>query len=370
MNWGNEKQKNMKIQNLLEQYTFLKKPGPIVPYLPDTIDVDISNRCNLKCISCFHSIDKFRPMGDMSFETLTNILEQAQGNSSSITIGNHGEPLLHKDVFTIIREVKKRGFFLNFITNGTLLKMKLAHQLLDVGVDRLVFSLDSVDPEHYRMIRRGARLEVTLRNILYFLKINHENKLNTYVNISMVDTDEALKSDINIFDYFANLPVHIVYTSPLLNFHDMLPIREETKYFKKFQTIADKKGFPVCINGFDRLLIRPNGNASLCGIDWDSIHILGNINEASYMELWNNDKAQEFRRGLLTSNYSAIERNGFLCSKCDVKWSCNVETGLDNIANLFATDIQDGKSNRNRELTKIEYYDHLLLEMDKLDNNK
>ncbi len=366
MNWGNEKQRDMKVKFLLEQYAFLKEPKPVVPYLPDAIDIDISNRCNIRCISCFHSIKKFKPFKDMTLDTFRTILDQAEGKASTITIGNHGEPFLHKDVFTMIKEIKERGFFLNLINNGTLLTHERAKQVLDIGIDRLTFSLDSVDPDIYPQLRKGAHLDVTLRNILNFLKLNFDQGLKIYVNISTVNTKLCLKSKINIFDYFSKLPAHVVYTSTLLNFHDLLPIREETKYFREYKDITAPEKLPICLNGFDRLLIRPNGNLSLCAIDWDSVHVLGNVHDASYTDLWNNEKAQEFRRGLIEKDYPSIERNGVLCSKCDGKWIQNVSKRHEDIIATLAGNLKDTKKELDRRINTQERYEFLLEELSRV----
>ena len=366
MNWGNEKQRDMKIKFLLEQYAFLKDLKPVVPYLPDAIDIDISNRCNIHCISCFHSIKKFKPFKDITLDTFRVILDQAEGKASTITIGNHGEPFLHKDVFTMITEIKKRGFFLNIINNGTLLTADRAQRLLDIGVDRVAFSLDSVDPDIYPQLRKGAHLDVTLRNILNFLKVNFDQGLKIYVNISTVNTKLSFRSKRDIFDYFSRLPVHIVYTSTLLNFHDMLSIREETEFFKKYKGITDPEKLPVCLNGFDRLLIRPNGNVSLCAIDWDSVHVLGNVHDTSYTDLWNNEKAQEFRRGLIEKDYSSIEKNGVLCSKCDGKWVQDVSKRHEDIITTLADDLKDTKKELDRRINTQDRYEFLLKELSRV----
>jgi len=364
MYWGNELQKKMHIEFLMEQYNFLTEPQPICPYLPNSIDIDISNRCNLKCISCFHSIDSFVHLPDMTFDTFLTALDQIEGNASRITIGNHGEPLLHKKVFNMLEEVKKRGFFVNFICNGALLSREKAHRLLDTGVDRVVFSVDSVDPDIYPQIRVGGKINITLPNILYFLKINFENDFKTYVNISMVDTPLALSSKINLYDYFSKLPVQVVYTSSFLNFHDMLSIKEDTKFRKEYDRANKKTNIPICVNGFDRILIRPNGDVSLCGIDWDYVHILGNISITPYTELWNNQKAQEFRSALINRNYSIIEHTKKLCSQCDAKFSNSIEIVRSNTLNLIASNIKDTKE-LSQKVDRKYLYENLLIELEK-----
>jgi len=366
MYWGNKKQKQMHVDFLLEQYAFLKDPQPIVPYLPDCLDVDISNRCNIRCISCFHSIDRFRSFKDMTIETLRLILDQAEGQASTITIGNHGEPFLHNDVFTMIKEIKSRGFFLNIINNGTLLDEEKGRRLLSMGVDRLTFSIDSVDPEYYPSIRRGAKYETVMRNILTLLKNNYEMNIPVYVNISTVNTEQAMRSRPNIVEYFNKLPVHVIYTSDMLNFHDVLPVNEQTYYHNKYRHIKDPAQWPVCLNGFDRLLIRPNGNVSLCALDWESVHILGNVKDVPYYDLWNNEKAQEFRRALISRDYAAIEQERPLCSQCDGKWSLNVGSYPEHIRTLIAGDLEDAKKVAYKRVHDGRKYEVLMAELEKI----
>jgi radical SAM protein with 4Fe4S-binding SPASM domain len=302
----------------------------------------------------------------MTMDTLRRVLDQAVGRASTITIGNHGEPFLHKDIFKIIEEIKKKGFFLNIINNGTLLNEEKGKRLLTMGVDRLTFSIDSVDPVQYPLIRKGANYKRVMKNILCLIKNNYEAGLPLYINISTVNTKQALQSSPPIEAYFKKLPVHVIYTSDLLNFHDKLPVDDQTYFSRKYRKISNPSDWPVCLNGFDRLLIRPNGNVSLCALDWESIHILGNVNEAPYYELWNNEKAQEFRRALLTRDYSTVEKDGkVLCSRCDGKWSLNLATYPAHIQSLIASDLKDAKRQCFQQVHDTAKYRNLLYELGK-----
>ena len=49
-------------------------------------------------------------------------------------------------------------------SNGLLLDAEMAHELVKLGVDRLVVSVDGVKPETYASIR-GAMLSQVLNNI-------------------------------------------------------------------------------------------------------------------------------------------------------------------------------------------------------------
>jgi len=344
MNWGTSRQKAMKLRFMLEQYAFMKNPGLHVPFLPDQVDLDISNQCNLKCITCFQSAEGFKPKKNMTMETFRAVLDQAEGNASSITFGNHGEPFMHKQVLDMIAEVKERGFFFNMIDNGTLLTPERAQALIDLKVDRLSFSLDSVDPDIYPQLRRGAWLKRTLLNILHFLKLNLEQGLPVYVNVSTVNSDLCLQSSPDIRDFFAELPIHVLYTSDILNFQDCLEIRNQTKLVRMgYDKITDREQLPSCMNGFDRILVRPNGDVSMCPVDWNCVHIIGNVNDTPYTELWNNDKAREFRHAQLTRDYSAIEGEKPLCSQCDGKWVLDHASRPEMILNTLSADLCDSK---------------------------
>lgn len=358
MNWGNNKQKEMKLKFLLDQYAFFnnEKISTVVPYYPDQVDLDISNRCNLSCITCFHSLERFRPFPDMTMETFRTILDQAEGKSSTITFGNHGEPFIHKHILAMIKEVKERGFFLNIINNGTLLTADKAQAVIDAQVDRISFSIDSVDPEIYPQVRRGGNLKKTLLNILTFLKMNHEQGMKVYVNISTVNSRLALSSKIDIREFFSKLPVHVIYTSDILNFHDMLAIRDETKFVQRgYEKITDPKKFPVCLNAFDRIIIRPTGDVSLCPIDWDCVHILGNVNDAPYTELWNNEKAQQFRQAHIDRDYSSFEGDKVMCSRCDGKWVQDTTLRPDAILHMLKDDLRDTKAELDEKLSDSRY---------------
>ncbi|MBF0103942.1 MAG: radical SAM protein [Deltaproteobacteria bacterium] len=364
MHWGNAKQKKMQVDFFKNQLEFLKHPCPVVPYLPDALDVDIANRCNIKCASCFHSIKKFKPFPDMTMATFNEILSQAEGRASTITFGNHGEALLHKEVLKMIERVKDAGFFLNIITNATLLTDQVMDCLIKHRVDRLALSVDTVDPAVYPKLRKGARLKKTLGNILKFLRLNYERGLPVYVNISTVNTEMALGSRTTVFEYFSDLPVHVIYTSDMLNFQGGLDIKNETKFIKRrYHELTSPDELPICINGFDRLLIRPNGNVSLCAIDWESIHVLGNVSEAPYHVLWNNERAQAFRRALIDKVYTPIEDTGKLCSVCDAKWVQDIARRRQQIAALIESSHIDTKEARDVEIGKNQYLDALLIKM-------
>ena len=64
----------------------------------------------------------------------------------------------------MIEGVRARGLAVSLGTNGVLLKPKIAAELVRLGVDRVVVSVDGVSPEMYENLR-GTELEQVLKNL-------------------------------------------------------------------------------------------------------------------------------------------------------------------------------------------------------------
>lgn len=60
-----------------------------------------------------------------------------------------GEPLVSKDLWTVIEHCKRRGVHTTVATNGTLLSKETCQRLVESGVKYVEVSLDSILPEEH-----------------------------------------------------------------------------------------------------------------------------------------------------------------------------------------------------------------------------
>jgi MoaA/NifB/PqqE/SkfB family radical SAM enzyme len=86
-----------------------------------------------------------------------------------------GEPLLHKDIFEMIRLCKKKGRRTGFTTNGMLLDKETAARLVELELDILCVSLAGCRPETHNSIRQGTDLEQIYKNLEYLASIKERN---------------------------------------------------------------------------------------------------------------------------------------------------------------------------------------------------
>ena len=138
---------------------------------PTHIFLEVTNRCNLSCVMCGRTHDRRYQdaafTGDISLRTVRK-LESFYRPSTFVTATGLGEPLLNPEMTGILRYLKEHGACVSMTSNGTVLDEKLSAEVIETGLDRIVFSVDSPVAETFRRIRVGTTLDEVLGNIQTF----------------------------------------------------------------------------------------------------------------------------------------------------------------------------------------------------------
>ncbi|UCE17946.1 MAG: PqqD family peptide modification chaperone [Gemmatimonadota bacterium] len=122
---------------------------------------DITGKCNLSCRHCF-TADVYNNMRDLDTEQAQRAIDVfVEEGVRSIAIQGR-EPLIRRDLVSILQYAARKGLICTLCTNGTLLRNeKQVHELLNSGVSALYFSLDGARAEdNDRMRGEGVFAEV------------------------------------------------------------------------------------------------------------------------------------------------------------------------------------------------------------------
>jgi cyclic pyranopterin phosphate synthase len=130
--------------------------------------ISLTDRCNLRCVYCMpaEGID-FRPpeelLADEELLTLVRIAAELGVRKVRLT---GGEPTVRPGIVELTQAISSIPGIedVAMTTNGLLLEY-LAAPLARAGLHRLNVSLDTTDPEKYRRITRGGRVEKVLAGI-------------------------------------------------------------------------------------------------------------------------------------------------------------------------------------------------------------
>ena len=156
------------------------KSRRLIPWnTPTHIFLEVTNRCNLSCVMCGRTHDGRHKdpgfTGDISLSTVQK-LEPFYNSSTFVTATGLGEPFLNPQMIPILHYLKSQGACVSLTSNGTLLDESLSTKLIETGLDRIVFSVDSSVSETFRRIRVGASLNQVLGNIETFSRLRSRER--------------------------------------------------------------------------------------------------------------------------------------------------------------------------------------------------
>jgi MoaA/NifB/PqqE/SkfB family radical SAM enzyme len=142
---------------------------------PEWLVLCINNVCNLKCSMCDVGLGDTRTVfwanligndpRNMTGELLDEILGQARSFRPRPKIGlAFTEPLIHPRILDFCRAIVGQGFYCEITTNGTALP-HVAEDLVEIGVDEVVCSIDGPPAVHDRIRGRAGTFEKVYRGI-------------------------------------------------------------------------------------------------------------------------------------------------------------------------------------------------------------
>lgn len=130
--------------------------------------ISVTDRCNLRCVYCMpeKGIKTCHPALILSYEEIVRFARIAVGRGIRKIRITGGEPLVRRGLPELVRKLSATGGLedLGLTTNGVLLK-EYAHELCQAGLKRINVSLDSLRPDRYYEITRGAKLIKVLEGL-------------------------------------------------------------------------------------------------------------------------------------------------------------------------------------------------------------
>lgn len=130
--------------------------------------IDITNKCNLRCVMCHFSFDKvfYRAPEHMTPEQFGRIAEALFPLAHTAVLSAGSEPTVSPH-FERILEIAGRHRLpaLQFLTNGLKLDGRRVDAVLNAGITQIDVSIDGATASTYERIRRGGRFDVLVSNL-------------------------------------------------------------------------------------------------------------------------------------------------------------------------------------------------------------
>ena len=259
---------------------FLKNPG----LKPLAVDVELAKSCNFRCTMCQQSTNWWNKekvtveQSLMDWDMFTEVVNQCvKLGVYSMKVNWRGEPMMNPNLASYIRYMKSAGIHeVQMNTNASYITKENSKEIIESGLDRIIFSCDGLSKETYNTIRVGGDFDRFMKNIRTFYDVRWAYKKLGYnvpvirINMSIQDSN---KHEIPIArKFFADLAdevrINTVYS----------PNGEKDEKRK-----VKRQGCPQI---YQRLIVSSEGDQIPCCVDFRKRLNMGNVKKISLQETY------------------------------------------------------------------------------------
>lgn len=291
-----------------------------VPGYPLHLSIEVNNTCDLKCPMCSSGQDySRRRRGFMSFEQYRRIIDETAPYLYKVGPFNLGEPLLHKDIFRMVRYARDKGVATILSTNGNTMDEQKAAGLIESGLEELIVSIDAATEGTYRQNRPGGDFDRLKKNVRRLMELKRERGSRTpFVAINMILMDNNV-GEIEAFKQLAaELGVDKCNFSTYWEMYLGDSQKEgRTRGFRP-KSAEHRNIMPenmrvdtTCGWAWSGCVIAWNGSVTPCCFDYNETCVLGNVFDGGLKQLWNNQKYRRLRAAILKGR-----KTPKLCAGC------------------------------------------------------
>lgn len=314
---------------------YLKHTNKSKVAFPTTIMIELTNKCNLKCITCprEYKFGKQMDIGQMSFNQFKMIIDQTHPYLDSIGLTGLGEPLLFNNLIDCIDYIRKinKGIIISISTNLSLNNISILMKQLINKIDTIQISMDGLN-DIYNKIRVNADFKLFSKNLKNLINLSNNSKTDIILNAVIIE--DNYKQMIDMVDFAQQYSIKHINFTPInlvsipdsdyfsMNFYKSIPFKNELN-----DTIIHSKRFPelsVSYANFDKI-----NKFEICHYIWNYFYItwdgyivpccakpfpkelnFGNIFKLPFIDILNSEKYIQFRKIWLSGKVPEF------CQKC------------------------------------------------------
>lgn len=270
--------------------------------IPVYTTLELSLRCNLRCVHCYNfdrsiPYQKAKRTDELTLVEIKKLIEDLASTGTFYLSLTGGEPLLHPDIFEIIRHARDNRLAVRLKTNAILITEEIAKKLSDLRIDGLDISVYGATPEtHDRFTVQPGSFQKTWNGIRNAKKyglmpklsfVLHAGCANEFAEMMEMANQEGVSFSASLeltrrYDGSTSSRDHRLSKEDLRKLYTAPNTKH---YFEEMQTPKAQDSGVQCSCARTVCGIASNGDVYPCiGAPVFS----GNIREKKFQEIWKN----------------------------------------------------------------------------------
>ncbi len=294
---------------------------PRISGLPISISIEPTTSCNLRCPECPSGLRSFtRPTGMLREELFRQVIDELSGNLAYLTFYFQGEPYLHPGFLNMVGYASSKRIYTATSTNAHFLDEDNARKTITSGLDRLIISLDGTTQDAYASYRIGGTLDKVLEGTRTLLRLRKEMRSRTphvVFQFLVVKPNEHQVPSVYALAKELGVDRVALKTAQIYDYKSGSPLIPDTDRYARYRKNSDgtysikNQLLNQCWKMWHSCVITWDGKVVPCCFDKDAHHVMGDLSQQSFREIWNSPAYDAFRASLLRSR-SEIE----MCRNC------------------------------------------------------
>lgn len=180
-------------------YFYLKLTKSKKVAYPSNIMIELTNQCNLACITCprEYNYGKAMDKGSMTVEQAKKIIDEVWPYLDSIGLTGMGETFIFKEIEEVVDYIKQKnkGIIISVSTNAMLPNFINTVSKIINKIDTIQISIDGLG-DVYERIRRKASFNTLDQNLKKFVEICKGTKTTLMLNMVVVKENYTQMPDL------------------------------------------------------------------------------------------------------------------------------------------------------------------------------
>jgi radical SAM protein with 4Fe4S-binding SPASM domain len=290
---------------------------------PQTLQIEATSKCNLRCPSCPHSREAGR--GEhLSPDALRTVLARLPWSPRRVILSGVGEPLANPRFFELVDVLAGRNIRCQFYSNGTLLSARAAGEILArPNIFKIEISCDGASAPVFEGLRAGADFQQWKERVGRFVAQARElryGRRRLSLGVFTVLSRENAAEIPRIISLAAELGFDGLTILDAIPFDEVSAALHvsEAQYAglhpERLAALGRAAGIDVvrllrreatpprarlrCLLPWNFAFIRNGGEVAPCHalFSADKAPVMGNVFEDRFLDIWHGPRFREYRR--------------------------------------------------------------------------